>query len=661
METNKTAEKRMSEEHILVCISASPSNARIIRTAAKMAEAFRCGFTAIFVRTPSDNKMSEKDKGRLEYHMRLAKKLGADISTVYGSDISYQIAEFARLSKVTQIVIGRSAAGRSHFWNKPSLTERLAATAPDIDIHIIPDSDYLSRRGRPSLSAKIPLPTAKDILVSIVLLIAATLVGFLFQKANIDQENIITVYILGVLFTSLVTKSYICWILNSLINVLLFNFLFTEPRTSFMEYDAGYTVTFIVMLIASLITGTLASKLKEHAKLSAQSAFRTKILFETNQLLQKATDDEGVISITAKQLIKLLDRDIIVYREADGEIISGEIFAAHYPSENSDMLLDYEKEAAKWVFDNRRRAGCGTDVYKNSCCLYLAIRINNRVFGVVGIYLKNSSLDEFENSILLSILGECALAVENIRNAKEKEREAVRAKNEQLRADLLRAISHDLRTPLTAISGNAGYLLTCYDKLDSQMRTQIFTDIYNDSLWLINLVENLLSITRLEEGRMKLNVSCELVEEVADEAIKHAVRQNDSHRIVKRIDDELLLAKMDGRLIVQVIINLLDNALKYTPDGSEIVLSAQKSGELVYISVSDNGNGIPDRIKAQVFEMFYCGENKVSDSRRSLGLGLALCKAIVNLHGGEITVEDNVPRGSVFKFSLPAGEVKISE
>ena len=658
---NKTAEKRMSEEHILVCISASPSNARIIRTAAKMAEAFRCGFTAIFVRTPSDNKMSEKDKGRLEYHMRLAKKLGADISTVYGSDISYQIAEFARLSKVTQIVIGRSAAGRSHFWNKPSLTERLAATAPDIDIHIIPDSDYLSRRGRPSLSAKIPLPTAKDILVSIVLLIAATLVGFLFQKANIDQENIITVYILGVLLTSLVTKSYICWILNSLINVLLFNFLFTEPRMSFMEYDAGYTVTFIVMLIASLITGTLASKLKEHAKLSAQSAFRTKILFETNQLLQKATDDEGAISITAKQLIKLLDRDIIVYREADGEITFGEIFAAHYPSENSDMLLDYEKEAAKWVFDNRRRAGCGTDVYKNSCCLYLAIRINNRVFGVVGIYLKNSSLDEFENSILLSILGECALAAENIRNAKEKEREAVRAKNEQLRADLLRAISHDLRTPLTAISGNAGYLLTCYDKLDSQMRTQIFTDIYNDSLWLINLVENLLSITRLEEGRMKLNVSCELVEEVADEAIKHAVRQNDSHRIVKRIDDELLLAKMDGRLIVQVIINLLDNALKYTPDGSEIVLSAQKSGELVYISVSDNGNGIPDRIKPQVFEMFYCGENKVSDSRRSLGLGLALCKAIVNLHGGEITVEDNVPRGAVFKFSLPAGEVKISE
>lgn len=651
----------MSEEHILVCISASPTNARIIRTAAKMAQAFRCGFTAIFVRTPSYIKMSEKDKGRLEYHMRLAKKLGANITTVYGSDISYQIAEFARLSKVTQIVIGRSAAGRSHFWNKPSLTEQLAATAPDIDIHIIPDSDYLSRHGRPYLSKKILLPTAKDIFVSIILLIATTFVGFLFQKADIDQENIITVYILGVLLTSLVTKSYICWILNSLINVFLFNFLFTEPRMSFTEYDAGYTVTFIVMLIASLITGTLASKLKEHAKLSAQSAFRTKILFETNQLLQKATDDEGVISITAKQLIKLLDRDIIVYRESGGKIISREIFAARYPSENSDMLLDYEKEAAKWVFDNKRRAGCGTDVYKKSCCLYLAIRINNRVFGVVGIYLKNSSLDEFENSILLSILGECALAVENIRNAKEKEREAVRAKNEQLRADLLRAISHDLRTPLTAISGNAGYLLTCYEKLDSQMRTQIFTDIYNDSLWLINLVENLLSITRLEEGRMNLNISCELVEEVADEAIKHAVRQNDSHRIVKKIDDELLLAKMDARLIVQVIINLLDNALKYTPDGSEIVLSAQKSGEQVFISVSDNGNGIPDRIKPQVFEMFYCGENRVSDSRRSLGLGLALCKAIVNLHGGEIKVEDNVPSGAVFKFSLPAGEVKISE
>ena len=291
----------------------------------------------------------------------------------------------------------------------------------------------------------------------------------------------------------------------------------------------------------------------------------------------------------------------------------------------------------------------------------MAIRINNNVYGVVGIHINDKPLDSFETSILLSILGECALALDNNRNAKEKELAAVLAKNEQLRANLLRAISHDLRTPLTSISGNAGNLLTNYNKLDEETRVQVFTDIFDDSQWLISLVENLLSVTRIEEGRMNFNMSVQLMDEVIDEAMKHINRKGAEHNVTVDCKDELLLARMDAKLIIQVIINLVDNAIKYTPVGSDIRIMAEYIDGFVSVSVADNGNGIPDHIKLRVFEMFYTGDNKIADSRRSLGLGLALCKSIIHAHGGKITLTDNLPHGSIFTFTIPSGEVNINE
>ena len=253
------------------------------------------------------------------------------------------------------------------------------------------------------------------------------------------------------------------------------------------------------------------------------------------------------------------------------------------------------------------------------------------------------------------------LAIQNIRNAEEKERAAVRAKNEQLRADLLRTISHDLRTPLTSISGNASNLISNYEKMDDPTRKQTFLDIYDDSMWLINLVENILSISRIEDGRMNLSISTELVSEVFEEALRHTNRHSGQHTITVQMDDDLLLAHMDAKLVVQVLINLVDNAIKYTPAGSHIVLSAAAQGESAVIRVSDDGPGIPDEAKEKVFEMFSTGEKRISDSRRSLGLGLALCRTIIAAHGGTITLSDNTPHGCIFTFTLPLGEVSLHE
>ena len=352
----------------------------------------------------------------------------------------------------------------------------------------------------------------------------------------------------------------------------------------------------------------------------------------------------------------------MVYLANGQELDSPSIFRT--PDSNQcELISENEKAVAAWVLRNNKHAGATTNTLSSAKCLYLAIRVGRQVYGVVGIAMNEIPLDSFENSVLLSILGECALALENIKNAREKEEAAILARNEQLRANLLRAISHDLRTPLTSISGNADNLLANYQKMDDATRKRTFTDIYDDSMWLINLVENLLAITRIEGGQVHLTQTVELMDEVVSEALRHINRKSKEHIIHVSSSEELILASIDAKLIVQVIINLLDNAIKYTPPGSVIEIHTEKNKEShqVVVSVSDDGPGIPDDQKPHIFDMFYSGANKIADSRRSLGLGLSLCKSIVTAHGGTIWVTDHDPKGTVFTFTLPAGEVELHE
>ena len=652
-----------TDEHILVCLSSAPSNAKIIRTAARMASAFRGAFTALFVETPDFPSMSAENRERLRSNMRLAQQLGAAIETVYGEDIPYQIAEFARLSGVSKIVIGRSAATKKHLFSKPTLTEKLISAAPNLDIHVIPDASSPVehyRAAKQRLGGRIVF-SISDILKSVGILIAASLIGALFDRLGFSEVNIITVYILGVLVTSVVTQNRIYSLISSFVSVFVFNFLFTDPKYTLMAYDSGYLITFLVMFLAALITGSLAVKLKNHAKQAARSAFRTKVLFDTNQLLQRARDRDEILSITANQLMKLLGKDIILYPADGGTLELPRIFSVSGEPLGGEYTSDSEKAVANWVLKNNKHAGATTDTLSSAKCLYLSIRVNQNIYGVAGIIVGANPPDAFENSIMLSILGESALAMENEKNAKEKEEAAIQVKNEQLRANLLRAISHDLRTPLTSISGNASNLLANGDAFDAETKKRLYTDIFDDSMWLINLVENLLSVTRLEDGRMNLHLSAELVEDVVAEALRHMNRKSIEHHITVEHRQELLLARMDAKLIVQVLINIVDNAIKYTPAGSNIRITTGRRDGYAVIRIADDGPGIPDDIKPHVFDMFYSGANKVADSRRSLGLGLFLCKSIVSVHGGELTVADNAPRGTVFTFTLPAEEAHLNE
>ena len=655
----QTGANYYTDEHVLVCLSSSPTNAKIIRTAARMAQAFHGRLTALFVETPDFSSMSDANKARLRDNTHLAQQLGATIETSYGEDVAFQIAEFARFSGVSKIVVGRFNARHHGLFSKQPLTEKLTEYAPGLDVYIIPDlSSHEFYAGNPRVKSQFII---SDLFKCMGMLFSATAIGLLFYYFGLGESNIITVYILGVLITAIVTGGQFYSIAYSIVSVLVFNFFFTEPRFTLNVYNPEYLITFLIMFIAGLITSNLALRIKHQAKQSAQSASRTRVLFDTNQSLQKAANRSEIIAVTANELQRLLQRDIVFYPSQNGILENPMFYSAQGNQDPAIYLTENEKAVATWVFHNNKRAGAATDTLSSAQCMYLAVRIESHVYAVIGIVMKGSNFDPFENSILLSILGECAMALQNEQTRTEKEQAAILAKNEQLRANLLRAISHDLRTPLTSISGNSGILISSGELIPEDKKKKLYTDIYDDSLWLINLVENLLAVTRIEDGSIGLRLKPELMDEVIAEALRHISRKKAEHHVILQQEDSFILARMDARLIVQVIINIVDNAVKYTPSGSTITISTYPKGKMLVTEISDDGPGISDDEKPRIFDMFYTATPKIIDSRRSMGLGLALCKSVITAHKGTITVLDNKPKGTVFRFTLPIEEVALHE
>ncbi|MFT4107694.1 MAG: sensor histidine kinase KdpD [Lacrimispora sp.] len=648
-------------EHILVCLSSAPSNGRVIRAAARMADAFHGTFTGLFVETPETKELTGKNMDMLRENIRLAEQLGAQIATVYGEDIPGQIAGYATASRVSKIVMGRSNHGKRLFY-KTNFVDLLTTLAPNLDIYIIPDTQPSARTAVPKF-IKPPELSLADAVKSVGILFLVTLIGLWFDSLGFSESNIITVYILGVLLNAMVTRGKLCSALSSLIGVLVFNYFFTEPHFSLKAYNSGYPVTFLIMLSASFITSTLTKQVKEQAYRSAEKAYRTEVLLETSRKLQQAENQREILNETAHQMIKLLDRTVIFYSTDENTLSQPLIF----PKEGAgDDLKKYagpeEREAARWVYKNNKRAGAGTNTFSEAKCMYLAVRGTGTVLAVAGIVMEGEpALETFEKSLMIAMLGDCALALEKEQLSEKQKQISMQMHQEQLRANLLRAISHDLRTPLTSISGNAGILMGNSAVLSEKQKRELYTDIYDDSMWLINLVENLLSITRIEDGKINLNLQSELLEEVIAEALLHVSRESEKHRIETVLKDDLLMAKMDLRLIIQVIINIVDNAIKYTPPGSSITILAKRDKQSVLVEIADDGPGIGEEAKARLFDMFYTADNVRGDGRRGLGLGLFLCKSIIHAHGGTIYVKDNIPKGTVFCFTLQAEEVNVGE
>ena len=647
-------------EHILICLSSAPSNAKVIRTAARMAEAFHSGFTALFVQTPETKELSGENLKRLRSNLRLAEQLGAQISTVYGTEPAVQIAEYARVSGVTKIVMGRINHKQNPITGKKSLADRLIELT-DLDVYIIPDHQPLYKKPLGKLHVPKARFTWKDTGIMLASLLFSSLAGFGFYYAGFSESNIITVYILGVLITAVWTNGHFYGAIDSLLSVAAFNFLFTEPRFTFQANDPSYPVTFLIMLFSSVIASSLASRVKAQARLAAQKSYYTELLLGSSQKLQKGRTEWDCLRLTAEQLNRLFDRPVLYALSGTEKELAFRV----EPSDEQNILMELGPEeigVAKWVQRNNKHAGATTNTLPDSKWLFLSVRGTQGVMGIVGIPIAGYPIpDAFEKNLMIAILSECGLSQERIRLQEERNKAALQTQKERLQANLLRAVSHDLRTPLTNISGSADMLMQEESALDPAIRKKLYTAIYDDTNWLINMTENLLVATHLETNKESFKMSPELIEDLFQSVVAHLDRRAAEHHISVHLEDATLMAAMNARLIQRVIINIMNNAIQYTPKESNIELSAVKKGNVVQISVTDDGPGIPDDAKRHLFDLFYTAGQGKADCQRGLGLGLNLCQSIVAMHGGKIDVLDHMPAGTTFQFTLPlvsAEEVK---
>jgi len=482
----------------------------------------------------------------------------------------------------------------------------------------------IAKKNFKNISSQLAITLALNIFTTILLL--------LIQHIGFTEVNIVVIYILSVLITSCYTKGFAYGIVASVISMLSFNFFFTIPIYTFKVDDKMYAFTFMIMLLSSIFTSTLTSKLIHSKELANEREKQAHILYRITSSLAKTSEVSDVAAVSAQCLSNLLDCDVACI------IVNSK--------SNKAQKLMVEK-GSRGIFDTVMNI---SKIEETLAHYYsFPIKVRDKVICFVCLPKQLETMSNERRFLLDSITMQITIAMERELLISEKETAKSETERERFKSNLLRAISHDLRTPLTRITGAAEML---HHNLKDEENLKLILEIYEDSCWLTRLVENILSLTRIQEGRMALNIQIEAVEEIVAEAIARASKYSPDHKITIVVPDEVLFIPMDGKLIEQVIINLIDNAIKHTTPSNEIKVSVWIDNRKVWFAVTDNGTGINEDDLPKLFDMFFVSNNTDADVKRGMGLGLSICKAIVNFHGGEIYAENNTAGGATFRFYL---------
>ncbi|WP_446897040.1 ATP-binding protein [Clostridium sp. LBM24168] len=645
-----------TSEQIMACISSSPSSARVIRTAARMAEVYHSKWIVLYVKTTKNQKRKKDDIKRLNSYFNLTEQLGGEIATIYGDDISNQIIEYAKFRNITKIIIGKNNKKTSrvfHFYAK-DVVDKLMDSNSYIDVYVIPNSLYEEKNKRLfkklnfgfKLSLKEILETAGITLVTTFLALFCEYIGF-------SESNVFMILILGVIIVYIRTKGYFMGIISSIVGVGLFNYLFVEPKYSFQFYNKNYLITFAIMLIVAFIIGNLTNRIQKSAFDSDIREKRTQTLYRISSKLLSAVGNSDVISIGIKYISRLIGRTVVCYLSSNGKLSTPFVYNAHNEKSKFPFSDKNENTVAYWSFTKGKESGAGTDTFYGVKGYYMPIKVQKRILGVIGISCVEGLLDLEQKFIVETVTSQIAIALDREILVDQQENSKVAIEQERLRGNLLRSISHDLRSPLAGIKGSVSTILENGQFLDENTKRDLLKGVYDDTEWLIRLVENLLSMTKFDEGNVKINKNMELVEEVVSESVQRSSEYFKDHRIKVNIPEKIIMVYMDGNLIEQVLINLLDNAVKFSPKHSLVEIRAYEEGENVIFEVIDNGRGIQKEILPHIFDRFFTNGRKVSDSRRGVGLGLAICKSIVELHGGRISAHNRKEGGTILKFNIP--------
>lgn len=664
-------------ESVLVYVTHDAANVKAVRTAASMAERLGGTLTAVTVEADVPRRPSPADQERLRRNVGLAEELGARVVTLHGVDAAQQLAQYAQATGVTHVVVGNPRGSRAPLLpGREGLPGRLMRLVRGAVVDVVPTSDlpaqYARLRGAEGLRL-----TLADVGRALAAVAVSTGVGCLMYAAGLPYSLVLMLYLVMSLLLATRADGFLYAPLVAVLSTVAYNFFFTVPRFTMHASGPQYAIIFAFLLVGTLVASTLTVRARRQALAAVRRAYRTEVLLESNRRLQAARTVDECFGLAAEQVIKLLNRPVVMYRaDAQGHLLPPVVHDAPGTgggdASDAGLVQPAEAAVAAWVAANRERAGATTDTLADARCLYVPVQAKDEVFGVCGVVMGKAAVDDdfgvFEKDLLLMIVGECGQAAEQIALSDERRRMEVRMEKERLRSNLLRTISHDLRTPLTSISGDADMLLHSEGALSPDQRRRMLGDIHDDAQWLIALVENLLSITRIDEGSVRVSMQPELVADVVGEALQHVDRRAGERRLSVEVGDDLLMANMDARLVVQVVVNLVNNAVEHTQPGGRIAVAARAvagpgGAQQVRVSVTDDGPGVPEQARSHLFDLFYNGPGGTApgsaggDHRRGMGLGLSLCRSIVELHGGVLDVRNVSPHGSEFWFTLPAVDV----
>lgn len=450
--------------------------------------------------------------------------------------------------------------------------------------------------------------------VTIALLLAATGCALFMNRGGIGKECVIMVYLVGVLLTTVATRGYLYGVLSSLVSVLVFNYLFTEPRYTFLVHSTQDLMLLAFFEITAIVSGSITSRL--------------------SRLMETAERNER----TAQTLCAIAEGFLNGMGER-GIVEKGLRYIREYTGQECGVALESVPA---------RRFGMPEREDERS---FVIPGVSSRALG--WLKAPPGPMDARAELIFKTVATQMGIALEREHAYQEREDIRVAMERERMRSNLLRSVAHDLRSPLTALSGASTLLADDFERLSDEEKKRLAGDISEEMVWLSNLVENILNMTRINETRLELTREDEVVDDVVGEAAAHMSRLLRTRRFRAVLPDEVLVASMDGRLIVQALVNLLDNAVKHTPPDSEIELSVFRKGNRIVFCVADTGDGVDESVRDNLFEGFVTSDHGRSDSKRGMGLGLAICRAVAEAHGGEIHMEPNEPKGSRFVLSLP--------
>ncbi len=495
---------------------------------------------------------------------------------------------------------------------------------------------------------------ARNIIKLIGVLALCTLISMLFRQMGAHETNIVLVYLLGILLYSYMTGGYQYSLVASLFGVLFYNFFFTVPYYTLQAYRPDYPITFLIMFLVGAFTSMLTIRIKRETLLAEEREARIKALYQIGRRLLGVKSSSNLTEVSAEELAAQFSADVMVqFYDAAGNNRNRFVKGKDVFIDDKEKIVIYE------VYQSGNPCGRGTKLFFDARAYYLPIINQNGIVGIIGIALPEPQvLSSVQMEFLDTISTQIAVVLEREMLYQKQEETQIQIQRERLRTDMLRTISHDLRTPLTGIMGSASTVVDNFDSVSDDIKKNFLKNIYDDASWLSDLVENVLNMTRFDEGKIKLNIGQEAAEEIVAEAVGHVRRHADGHKLTTIIPSEIILLVADGVLITQVLVNLLDNAINYTPDGSEITVLIGRVEDQVVFEVSDNGPGISKEDLPHIFERLYTRHSKAYGSRRGFGLGLSLCKSIVEAHGGTIAIKNIEPHGTSVTISIPAKEDK---